>query len=303
VIAIVPTPIRRQRLHRALLTAAGSHDPSTETVKQEQTNREAPSSKASSGGGLRILVAEDNLVNQKVALRLLEKLDYRATAVADGRAAVAAWQAGNFDLILMDCQMPQMDGYAATREIRRLEDGKRHVPIVALTAHAMKGDEERCRSAGMDDYLTKPINREELEACLERHISGAGAMGSVPPKQDSPVNASGGNDPVEWEALLQSIDGDEGFARELVAAIVGTGSRELSAIAAALAAGDAAALRKSAHVLNGASANLRAKAASLAAVRLEEAAGRADSARMSALADDLTNEVNRMIEFLKSKVG
>ena len=125
----------------------------------------------------RILLAEDNLVNQKVAVSLLEKLDYRVEVVADGRAAVAAWQTGNFDLILMDCQMPEMDGYEATREIRRLEEGKRHIPIVALTAHAMKGDEEKCRAAGMDDYLTKPIDRVKLEACLDRLLPSTGSRG------------------------------------------------------------------------------------------------------------------------------
>jgi PAS domain S-box-containing protein len=124
-----------------------------------------------------ILLAEDNPVNQKVAVRLLDKLDYRVHVVADGRAAVAAWQAGTFDLILMDCQMPQMDGYAATREIRKLEEGKRHIPIVALTAHAMKGDEEKCRAAGMDGYLTKPVDRIELEACLNRLLPSTGSTG------------------------------------------------------------------------------------------------------------------------------
>ena len=111
----------------------------------------------------RILLAEDNPVNQKVASKLLEKLQYRVDVVADGLAAVAAWQSGKFDLIIMDCQMPQMDGYEAAREIRRLEAGKRRIPIVALTAHAMTGDEAKCRAAGMDDYLSKPIEREKLE--------------------------------------------------------------------------------------------------------------------------------------------
>jgi len=118
-----------------------------------------------------ILLAEDNLVNQKVATRMLEKLDYRVDVAADGRTAVDAWQAGRYDLILMDCQMPELDGYEATREIRRLENGTRHIPIVALTAHAMKGADEACIDAGMDAYLSKPIERDDLAAMLARFLS------------------------------------------------------------------------------------------------------------------------------------
>jgi signal transduction histidine kinase/DNA-binding response OmpR family regulator len=120
--------------------------------------------------GQRLLLAEDNLVNQKVACRLLETLGYGVEVASDGLAAVAAWRVRPFDLILMDCQMPQMDGYEAAREIRRLEQAGRHIPIVALTADAMKGTEENCRAAGMDDYLTKPIDRAKLESCLARHL-------------------------------------------------------------------------------------------------------------------------------------
>jgi len=121
----------------------------------------------------RILLAEDNLVNQKVASRLLEKLDYQVEVVADGRAAVSAWQNGQYDLILMDCQMPHMDGYEATREVRRLEDGQGRTPIVALTANAMKGDEERCIASGMDGFVSKPIDRGKLEACLNLFLRSA----------------------------------------------------------------------------------------------------------------------------------
>jgi len=125
----------------------------------------------------RILLAEDNIVNQKVVVRFLEKLDYQVEIVADGEAALSAWMSGHFDLILMDCQMPKLDGYETTREIRRLEDGKRHIPIVALTAHAMKGAEEKCRAAGMDGYLTKPIDRVKLEACIGDLIPNTSTTG------------------------------------------------------------------------------------------------------------------------------
>ena len=143
--------------------------------------------------GNRILLAEDNLVNQKVVVRLLEKLDYRVHIVADGAAALSAWQEGNFDLILMDCQMPIMDGYEATRAIRSLGDGKSRLPIVALTANAMKGDEEVCRAAGMDDYLTKPIDRRALEACLDRFLSNTSFSGPIPEPKEAPNESEEGS--------------------------------------------------------------------------------------------------------------
>jgi CheY-like chemotaxis protein len=121
----------------------------------------------------RILLAEDNVVNQKVASRVLEKEGFVVDVAQDGRQAVEAWRRGTYDLILMDCQMPQLDGYEATREIRREEresGGASRVPIIALTAHAMKGAAEDCRRAGMDDYLTKPLDREQLRRCLSQHL-------------------------------------------------------------------------------------------------------------------------------------
>jgi two-component system, sensor histidine kinase and response regulator len=248
----------------------------------------------------RILLAEDNLVNQKVALRLLERLDYRVDAVMDGRAAVTAWQTGKFDLIIMDCQMPLMDGYEATREIRRLEEGKLHIPIVALTAHAMKGDEEKCRAAGMDAYLSKPIDRAKLGACLENLLPRkASAEPTLAIQGGRPLVASGGQ-PADWEALLASIDGDQGFARNLVDTYIEIVDGELAAIDLALAGGDAASLRESAHTLKGASAGLCASAATLAATQLETAARLGESGKFAALAAALTTEIRKAMAFLTS---
>lgn len=272
----------------------------------------------------RILLAEDNLVNQKVALRLLEKLDYRVDVVGDGLAAVAAWQTGKFDLIVMDCQMPQMDGYEATREIRRLEDGKRHIPIVALTAHAIKGDEDKCRAAGMDDYLAKPIDRTKLDICLERllrNISSANMASAneaaTAVKDDMAANEPEGpalvavavavvahqDQPVDWSALLESIDGDEVFARDLANAFIRTGEHELEAISNALSKGDNAALRDSAHSLKGASTNLRASAAASAAAQLETAAATGNSTHIPALAENLADEIKKMSAYLRLKAS
>ncbi|HKR36887.1 MAG TPA: ATP-binding protein [Steroidobacteraceae bacterium] len=125
------------------------------------------------GAGKRILLAEDNVVNEKVATRFLQKLGYVVDAVANGREAVDAWAKGGYDLVLMDCQMPVLDGYAATREIRARERNGERVPIVALTANAMKKDEIECLEAGMDDHLAKPLDRQELARCLELHLHAA----------------------------------------------------------------------------------------------------------------------------------
>ena len=220
-----------------------------------------------------------------------------------------------------------MDGYEATREIRKLEDGKCHIPIVALTAHAMKGADEKCRAAGMDEYLTKPIDRAKLDACMEHFLPSTGSTSSIHAlkgtalgtksvqesvgqsggarhvlgKQTAEANSFG--DPVDWAALLESIDGDEGFARELVGLFIANGNQALAAIAAVLGKGDYATVRESAHVLKGASANLRASALSLAAAQLEAAALSGDRAQIPGLAEKLRIEFKRTIEYLQSKVA
>jgi len=123
----------------------------------------------------RILVAEDNATNREVILAQLWKLGYTATAVADGGEAVEAVRHGSFDLVLMDCQMPVMDGFEATRRIRERERGSRRLPVVAMTANAMVGDREKCLKAGMDDHIPKPVRVDALHRALTRWLP-AGAM-------------------------------------------------------------------------------------------------------------------------------
>jgi two-component system sensor histidine kinase/response regulator len=126
---------------------------------------------------LKILVAEDNLVNQRVATRILEKKGHTVVLAESGKKVLAAWQQQSFDLILMDVQMPDMDGFEATAAIREQEKfGAKHVPIIAMTAHAMVGDRDRCLAAGMDDYVSKPINSNDLLAAIERVMLAAWPM-------------------------------------------------------------------------------------------------------------------------------
>jgi PAS domain S-box-containing protein len=147
------------------------------TVQADQRARPAPiatgnrPSKYAARERQRILVAEDNPVNQKVVRRLLEQRGYDVDVVNDGSEAVTSWQTGSYNAVLMDCQMPTLDGYAATRQIRSREGDGEHIPIIALTANAMMGADQSCFEAGMDDYLSKPIDSKQLEECLDRWLA------------------------------------------------------------------------------------------------------------------------------------
>jgi two-component system, sensor histidine kinase and response regulator len=163
-------PVAQRDLTECLMLALANESDTWRTHAQPIITRHALRAQRARSQN-RILLAEDNVVNQTVAVRILEKLNYRVTVVSDGSAAVAHWKNGAYDLILMDCQMPDMDGYEASREIRRLEGDTRHIPIVALTAQALKGCDQMCFAAGMDAYLTKPIDSDELDACLEKFLS------------------------------------------------------------------------------------------------------------------------------------
>ncbi|HZD53010.1 MAG TPA: response regulator, partial [Woeseiaceae bacterium] len=266
--------------------------------------------------GRRILLAEDNPVNQKVAVAVLKKLGHQVDAVRDGREAVEAWRSGRYDLILMDCQMPELDGYEATREIRRIEAaGQGRIPIVALTAHAIQGTELECREAGMDDYLTKPLDRDRLADTLDRHLGdGPGnaalaAAAAVPEAATTEVdNASTPEtdqaaEPVDWPGLLESLESDQGFARELAETYIVSGDSLLADLAAAVDCGDWVTVGAKAHALKGASANIRARRVADAAARLEAAARAGETDRLAALATALARDLGAAADYLRSKVA
>jgi ligand-binding sensor domain-containing protein/signal transduction histidine kinase/CheY-like chemotaxis protein/HPt (histidine-containing phosphotransfer) domain-containing protein len=250
---------------------------------------------------LRILLAEDNLVNQKVARGTLEKMGFKVDIVSNGADAVSAWKTGRYHIIFMDCQMPVMDGYQAAREIRRLEQAERHIPIVALTADAMKDAEQNCRDAGMDEYLTKPFDRKRLRETIERHLP------AFKPEQPGADNGAvtpppgNGDLPVDWERLMKVSDGDEEFAQELVQLFIESGDAALRDITVALQCGDLATVGRVAHSFKGSSANIFAQSASAAAGRLEHAARAGDAGQLSLLEEQLRLEANRATDFLRSR--
>jgi len=165
VAAYLTKPVRQGELLDAILTALG-----TRPIKEAPPVLVTRHSLRENSNHLRILLVEDNAVNQVLALRLLEKRGHTVAVAGNGKEALTALEKQSFDLVLMDVQMPEMDGFEATIAIREKEKTSgNHVPIIAMTAHAMVGDKERCLEAGMDDYISKPIRPEELNDFLKRH--------------------------------------------------------------------------------------------------------------------------------------
>jgi PAS domain S-box-containing protein len=213
---------------------------------------------------LQVLVAEDNQVNQLVATRIFEKLGHQATVVSNGREAFVAFQAGKFDLIAMDVQMPEMDGLDATSAIRAWEKtAGTHTPIIAMTAHAMRGDRERCLAAGMDGYTSKPIRIGELEHTIAQLISPP-ISAKVPVSEADQADGA-----IDHMALLAGVDGNRRVLRELVRLFLADCPRRLAEIKEAIRRGDAGALGRAAHALKGSVGNFAAKNAFAAAQRLE----------------------------------
>jgi PAS domain S-box-containing protein len=226
---------------------------------------EVPEVPASAGAGrrLHILLAEDNIVNQRLAVRLLEKHGHSVVVAGDGREAVDRIERERFDLVLMDLEMPHMSGFEATSCLRRREAATgRHLPILALTAHAMKGDRERCLRAGMDGYVAKPIQARELYQAIAELLPDA-------PAEQGPTV-------LDRDAALAHVGGDAELLSELTAVFLQDCPRMTEEACEALLAGDVAQLKRAAHSIKGAAGILGGKAVFEAALRLETIARQGD---------------------------
>jgi CheY-like chemotaxis protein len=241
----------------------------------------------------RILVAEDNIVNQKVAVCQLEKLGYRADVVTNGREAVDAVARVRYALVLMDCQMPELDGIEATARIRTREgdQASRRLPIIAMTANAMQGDREKCLAAGMDDYLAKPVKLEQLEAMLARWIPGQ----PVPNAQKGPVLSeprAPGHECVDAAVLeeLHQLDRSCGLLSTLITHFLDDMPTRLATLQAALQQGDAGALARVAHEVNGASGTLGVRRMRQLCVELQALGKAKELGKAGALLAQLVSE-------------
>ncbi len=285
--AYLTKPIKQSELFDVIVSVIGP--PVGERPRATQRRKRAQRGQRR----LQVLVAEDNQVNQLVATRILEKLGHQVTVVSNGREALAAAQAGKFDLIAMDVQMPELDGLDATGAIRAWEKSAgTHIPIIAMTAHAMKGDRERCLAAGMDGYTSKPIRIRELEQAIAQLVSPS------KPTEGTLQEETREDDIIDGAALLAGVDGNRHLLRELVHLFLADCPRRLAGIKEAIRRGDAEALRIEAHTLKGSVGNFSAKQAFAAAQR-QEIIGRdggldkAGDARMA-----LESELARLAEGL-----
>jgi signal transduction histidine kinase/CheY-like chemotaxis protein/HPt (histidine-containing phosphotransfer) domain-containing protein len=242
-----------------------------------------------------VLLVEDNFVNQKVAVRFLERLGCTVEVASHGADGVAAYQQRHFDIVLMDLQMPVMDGMTATRRIREWETTG-HIPIIALTANAMTGDRELCEAAGMDGYLTKPIEVERLRNVLTRfglERNDADATAAAPPAPTANLKP-----PVDLRAFQSVTNGDDAFAQELAITFIVSGEQQLAEMATAAAQSNRAALARSAHQLKGACANIHAHALKALAERMENDSATGDARALERCNAQLRQEFERVKQFL-----
>ncbi|MEN6356217.1 MAG: response regulator [Armatimonadota bacterium] len=265
VAAHMTKPIRQSELFDGIMSVlsksntaknrAATENEETQDTSLEENNKPCKQ--------LRILLAEDNAVNQKLAVSILEKKGHIVTVANNGREALDELETENFDLVLMDVQMPQMDGIEATTAIREKEKATgAHIPIVAMTAHAMKGDKERCLESGMDAYVAKPIQSSELFNVLE----DIGKYRVMPKTSE----ALSGTPTLNMAELLARVDGDMSLLKEIIGLFASDAQYLMTEIQNAIASGDGAALERSAHTLKGSVGNFAAKPALDAAFRLEQ---------------------------------
>ncbi len=291
-------PVRSSQLYDALLALAA---PAAASCAGSPASAAlVPSPRVSRG---RVLVAEDNAVNQLVAQGVLAKLGFTVRLAGDGRQALAAWDAEVFDAVLMDCHMPGMDGYQATVELRRREGdrraagrpgGDRRTPVIAMTAGVLAEDRERCLAAGMDDFVGKPVDMDLLERALDRQLT---TVRSDPPDADgNPTGSDGPPDPVDLTRLdtLRRLDPD-GTARLLqaiVSAFLLDAPGRLAAVRGAAATGGGHPLEQAAHQLKGAAGNLGAHLVAALCEQLETA-GRSNTDPDPDLLEQLQVELDR----------
>jgi len=275
-------PIRQSQFHDCLSLVAGRDQHEEKPAWVDQSKEHTGQRKAEQ----RILLAEDNPTNQLVALKILEKLGYRADAVANGFLALEALRERSYDLVLMDCQMPELDGYEATRELRSRETGK-HMPVIAMTANALQGDRDRCLEAGMDDYLSKPVEPAKLSAMLDFWLRSDESNFAELESIDEPETMEPKPATFDFESFKARTMFDAGMASMLMDIFLADMPIQLETMGSAIAERKFKAVESQAHKIKGAAANMSGIALSETAAALELAGRNGDSSALDGLLHEL----------------
>jgi two-component system sensor histidine kinase/response regulator len=280
-------PIRKSELLVAIVTALEGAERATSATLLPPRHLHA------SARSLRILVVEDTPVNQVMMVRMLEKMGHTATIAGNGKEALQLLKAGSFELIFMDVQMPEMDGLTATRNIREQEkDGGARIPIVAMTAHAMKGDKDRCLEAGMDDYVSKPASGRDIAQAIARMF----------PSASKDPEASGRSSNWSPTQALEQLDGDENLLREIAGIFFEEAPKLLARLHEGISGRNSELVERTAHSLKGQLGYLGASAASQKSRELEDIGHRGEFQRASRIVEELEREIGGVIEAMRQAV-
>ena len=283
-------PVKQSELFEAISRALG------EPVAKRRRRDTRIDERLARIGSSHILLAEDSLVNQKLAVALLQKYGNTVVVANNGREALAALETQEFDFVLMDVQMPDMDGFEATATLRQREqETGAHIPVIAMTAYAMKGDRERCLKAGMDDYVSKPIHAETL---FDTIAAVLGQSSPTEPRGKSVTESA--ESIVDWGAALEAVDGEESLLHTLVEAVLEESPQILDSIRRAVADQDAISLCTAAHTLKGSIRYFRADRAFDAAFRLERMGRDGHLAEAEEVLLILEKETGRILSLLQA---
>jgi two-component system sensor histidine kinase/response regulator len=296
--AYLTKPVKQSQLYDCLAMVLGGehaavHAPDAALVTRH-TLHEARRSR------VRILLAEDNATNRQVALGILKNLGFKADTAADGREVLQALAKIPYDIVFMDVQMPEMDGFEATRAIRSGKAGALNprIPIIAMTAHALKGDRGRCLEAGMDDYISKPIAPQALADALEKWVDKGEEQRSVGAAPRGDALSPAGLPVFDRPALSDRILGDEDLIKQIIAIFLEDIPKQLQLLKDLLDRRDTESAGKQAHAIKGAAANVGGMALSAVAGRMEKAGLAGQFEEIAALLP----EMNRQFDLLSAKM-
>ncbi len=295
--AYLTKPVKQSQVYDCLVTVLGRESNTAELERAPIVTRYSITESKKSNG--RILLAEDNVVNQKVALKILGNLGYRADLAVNGKEALKALGLIPYDLVLMDIQMPEMDGLEATRIIRNKTSAvlNHDIHIIAMTAHALKEDCERCLRAGMNDFVSKPIQPEKFTAAVQRWVS-SGKAAEVP--GDKVKEKTQDRTVFDSAAFLNRLGGDKDLVKEILEIFRDDVPCQISALKSALEQGDADLIHRQAHTLKGASANISASALQDVAFQLETAGKDGNFTLAGSLLEKIESEFEVLVEAITS---